>query len=124
MKLIRKDEGDDRQGTTFTGQTFLRSMLSEQQQGGIKMTLVRFEDGSLTHWHDHPGEQVLYILSGKGRVGNEATEWEVEPGDVVYTAPGEKHWHGAAPGHSMTHISITTVGSPTWYGAPESGADG
>jgi hypothetical protein len=28
-------------------------------------------------------------------------------GDVVYTAPDEWHWHGAAPDHFMTHLSIT-----------------
>ena len=31
---------------------------------------------------------------------------EIRPGDVVWFAPGEKHWHGAAPTTAMTHISI------------------
>ena len=75
---------------------------------------------ALTHWHAHPGEQILYILEGEGRVGNASEEIRVSAGDVVYTAPGEKHWHGAAPGSSMVHISITNVGSPTWFEeAPE-----
>jgi quercetin dioxygenase-like cupin family protein len=25
---------------------------------------------------------------------------------VIWTPPGEKHWHGAAPDSSMTHIAI------------------
>jgi quercetin dioxygenase-like cupin family protein len=25
---------------------------------------------------------------------------------VIWTPPGEKHWHGAAPEGSMTHIAI------------------
>ncbi|HEV7478913.1 MAG TPA: cupin domain-containing protein, partial [Roseiarcus sp.] len=31
---------------------------------------------------------------------------ELRPGDVVVFAPGEKHWHGAAPTTAMTHIAI------------------
>jgi quercetin dioxygenase-like cupin family protein len=31
---------------------------------------------------------------------------EIRPGDIVWFAPGEKHWHGAAPDCAMTHIAI------------------
>jgi quercetin dioxygenase-like cupin family protein len=31
---------------------------------------------------------------------------EIRPGDVVSTSPGVKHWHGAAPTTSVTHIAI------------------
>ena len=31
---------------------------------------------------------------------------EIRPGDVIWIAPGEKHWHGAAPTTAMTHIAI------------------
>jgi quercetin dioxygenase-like cupin family protein len=31
---------------------------------------------------------------------------QIRPGDVVWFAPGEKHWHGAAPTTAMTHIAI------------------
>jgi len=119
MKVIRKDEGTTHQGTTFTNKAQLNRLMLAQQEGGISLTVVTFEAGALTHWHEHPGEQVLYILEGEGRVGTDSEQFDVSPGDVVYTGPGEKHWHGAAPGKSMTHISITTVGSPTWYDAPE-----
>ncbi len=45
---------------------------------------------------------------------DEEKQWAVEPGDVIHIGPGERHWHGAAEGHNMTHISVTTVGSPIW----------
>jgi len=38
---------------------------------------------------------------------------EINPGDVVFTPDGEEHWHGASPGHFMTHLSITE-GAPHW----------
>jgi quercetin dioxygenase-like cupin family protein len=31
---------------------------------------------------------------------------EIRPGDVVWFAPDEKHWHGASPSTSVTHIAI------------------
>ena len=30
----------------------------------------------------------------------------IHPGDVVWFAPGEKHWHGAKATTAMTHIAI------------------
>ena len=58
-------------------------------------------------WHTHPPGQTLIIASGYGRV----QRWggpveEVHPGDVVWFAPGEKHWHGAAPATAMTHMAV------------------
>ena len=115
MKIIKKNEAQVKASKTIGGENQLIHMLQPQREGGISLSVVVFEDGALTHWHEHPGEQVLYILNGRGRVGTESQEWMVEPGDVIYTSPGERHWHGALPGESMTHISITNVGAPTWY---------
>ena len=32
---------------------------------------------------------------------------DIRAGDTVHTPPDEWHWHGAAPDHFMTHVSIT-----------------
>lgn len=119
MKLIHKEQAEMRKGTTFTGDATLTEMVVPQDPGGVKVTVVRFQDGSVTHWHTHPGEQVLYVLEGECRVGNDTEELVAHTGDVVYTPPKERHWHGAAPGTTMVHISITTVGSPQWFEAPQ-----
>lgn len=119
MKIIRRGQSPTDVGTTFTGHVELERAHRMERDGGMSVSIVHFDDGALTHWHVHPGEQILVVLEGKGRVGTEAESHDVEPGDIVYAAPGERHWHGAAPGESMTHVSITTVGSPTWYEAPE-----
>jgi quercetin dioxygenase-like cupin family protein len=63
--------------------------------------------GARTAWHTHPLGQTLVVTSGCGR----AQRWggpieEIRPGDVIWFAPGEKHWHGAAPSTAMTHIAI------------------
>jgi quercetin dioxygenase-like cupin family protein len=119
MKVVRGGSAKPEQAGAFTGKTELRRLLGAQQPGGMAVSLVSFEDGSRTHWHVHPGEQVLYIVEGQGRVGTADEELLVGPGDVVYAAPNERHWHGAAPGHNMTHLSVTNVGSPEWQEAPE-----
>jgi 4-carboxymuconolactone decarboxylase len=69
---------------------------------------VTFEPGARTAWHSHPAGQLLIVTSGSGRV----QRWgdrveEIGTGDVVRIPPGQKHWHGASPQASMTHIAIT-----------------
>jgi quercetin dioxygenase-like cupin family protein len=49
----------------------------------------------------------LFVTAGCGR----AQRWggpieEIRPGDVIWFAPGEKHWHGAAPTTAMSHVAI------------------
>lgn len=119
MKIIRKSERSVSKGDTFTGDVMMERVLSPQAQGGLSLSVVNFTDGARTNWHIHPGEQVLYILEGDGRVGTADEQFDLQPGDVVHSAPGERHWHGAQPGKDMTHISVTNVGSPEWQESPE-----
>lgn len=118
VKVVRKGETRASVGDTFTGEVWLQRVMDSQREGGMSVSVVKFENGARTHWHMHPGEQILFVLEGEGRVGDDETETMIYPGDVIYTGPGEKHWHGAAPGKTMTHISITNVGPPEWYDAP------
>jgi len=69
---------------------------------------VTFQPGARTAWHSHPRGQILIITAGAGRV----QRWgdpveEVRAGDVVRIPAGAKHWHGASPQASMTHIAIS-----------------
>jgi len=68
---------------------------------------VTFEPGARTAWHTHPLGQTLIVTAGCGR----AQRWggpieEIRPGDVIWFAPGEKHWHGATATTAITHIAI------------------
>ena len=75
---------------------------------------MHFTPGARTAWHTHDGGQTLYVTEGEGRVqsrGEPAAT--IRPGDVVHTPSGEWHWHGAAPDHFMTHVSLTE-GPATW----------
>ena len=71
--------------------------------------MVEFEAGARTAWHTHPKGQTLIIISGKGQVQQEDNEAKsLLPDDVVTIPPNTKHWHGAAPDSSMSHIAIST----------------
>ena len=73
----------------------------------VRGASVMFESGARTAWHTHPLGQTLIVTFGLGW----AQRWggpieEIRPGDVVWFAPNEKHWHGATPTTAMTHIAI------------------
>ena len=75
--------------------------------GALSGATVTFEPGARTAWHTHPLGQTILIVAGLGRVqrGGDPVQ-TVRPGDIVFFAPGEKHWHGASPDCAMSHIAI------------------
>jgi len=91
----------------FTGNVRIDPMHQADAPARISIASVTFEPGARTAWHSHPLGQTLVITAGSGRIQNWDDQIEeIQPGDIVWTAPGEKHWHGAAPTTAMTHISI------------------
>jgi quercetin dioxygenase-like cupin family protein len=77
------------------------------QPADVRGASVTFEPGARTAWHTHPLGQTLIVMAGCGRAQREGGPVEeIRPGDVVWFAPGEKHWHGATPTTAMTHIAI------------------
>lgn len=89
----------------FTGNVWMEPNPPESPEAGAAR--VFFEPGARTNWHTHPEGQILFIVTGHGRAGNEAGDSiRLSPGDVVTFAPGERHWHGAAQDSYMVHIAI------------------
>jgi len=91
----------------FTGVVRIDPLFQPVAPARAGGAYVTFEPGARTAWHAHPLGQTLVVTAGCGRV----RRWggpveEIRPGDVVSIAPGEKHWHGAAPTTAMTHLAI------------------
>ena len=91
----------------FTGTVRIDPLFRAPEPARVAGAMVTFEPGARTAWHSHPLGQTLIVTGGCGRV----QRWgcpieEIRPGDVVQIAPGEKHWHGAAPRTAMTHIAV------------------
>ena len=91
----------------FTGTVRMDPMFQANDSARASGASVTFEPGARTKWHIHPLGQRLIVTAGCGRVQHEGGPIEeIRPGDVVWIAPGEKHWHGASPTTSMTHIAV------------------
>ena len=91
----------------FTGQVRIDPIATAPDPARVVAASVTFEPGARTAWHTHPLGQTLIVTSGSGRaqrLGGPIEE--IHPGDVLWFAPSEKHWHGAAPNTAMTHIAI------------------
>jgi quercetin dioxygenase-like cupin family protein len=109
MEIKRNGSQPSRQGQAeyFTGTVRVDSLIDAPEPARVRGARVTFEPGARTAWHTHPLGQHLIVTAGCGR----AQRWggpieEIRPGDVVWFPPGEKHWHGAGPTTSMTHIAV------------------
>lgn len=91
----------------FTGTVRVDAPFKGSEPARVGGATVTFQPGARTAWHTHPLGQTLIVLSGAGLVQREGGPVEpIHPGDIVWFAPGEKHWHGAAPTTAMSHIAI------------------
>ena len=108
MKIIRTAESETRRAPSewFTGAVWMEATPADSSPGA-GVFRVSFEPGARTNWHTHPEGQVLHVIAGAGRAATEGGPvTEIMTGDVVYFAPREKHWHGAAPDAFMVHLAI------------------
>ncbi len=97
-------------GDWFTGTVRIDPLFNPAAPERVQGALVTFEPGARTAWHTHPLGQTLMVTSGLGRVQRAGGPvLEIRPGDVVWFAPGERHWHGAAPQTALSHIAIQEV---------------
>ncbi len=91
----------------FTGTVRIDSPFKGSGPSRVTGATVSFEPGARTAWHTHPLGQTLIVTAGAGWVQREGGPIEeIRPGDIVWFAPGEKHWHGATPTTALSHIAI------------------
>ena len=99
----------------FTGAVRIDPLFQAPDPARVAGASVTFEPGARTAWHTHPFGQTLIVVAGLGWAQREGGPVEeIRPGDVVWFAPGEKHWHGASPTMRMAHVAIQEAlnGSP------------
>lgn len=94
----------------FTGSVRVDPLFGAHPPAATTGAYVNFAPGARSAWHTHPAGQVLVVTAGTGRV----QQWggpvqEIRVGDVIWTPPGVKHWHGAAASTGMTHMAIQNV---------------
>lgn len=94
----------------FSGTVRIDAQFQREAPARIGGATVTFEPRARTAWHTHPLGQTLIVTAGCGWAQREGGPVEeIRPGDIVWFAPGEKHWHGATATTGMTHIAIAEL---------------
>lgn len=109
MEIKRKESRtpEEVSAERFTGKVQLERLIEAPAPARLMSVDATFQPGARTVWHSHPLGQTLIITVGCGwvqRYGGPVEE--VHPGDVVWIAPNEKHWHGATATTPMSHIAV------------------
>jgi quercetin dioxygenase-like cupin family protein len=91
----------------FTGTVTVTPLIKEEDPSALSCGCVVFQPGARSAWHTHPKGQLLIINEGSGFV----QEWgkpiqKIKKGDMIWTPPGVKHWHGATASTSMTQSAV------------------
>ena len=120
MQIFRGDAAPfgPADANSFTGPARTKRLAVDDVGVPVHVYRVEFETGARTNWHTHTGPQWLFIVDGRVRVqkwGEPAQE--VTVGDAVVIHPGEKHWHGAAPGARGVHIAVNVNATTQWLEA-------
>jgi quercetin dioxygenase-like cupin family protein len=114
MKIIRNAHAGapaQLRTETFTGLVYADPVLADD---GVAVNGVFFSPAARTYWHSHESGQFLYVLSGSGLICAEGDHSRViRAGDVVWSPPGERHWHGGGPTTTLLHLAVS-LGQTTW----------
>jgi quercetin dioxygenase-like cupin family protein len=111
MTVRRVGAGIARAPDGVASAPFWAEMLLESATNGESTAMrATLDPGARTHWHTHPRGQLLYALSGLGVVQRDGGPVEeLRPGDCVWFAPRERHWHGAHPQSAFSYLSVQAV---------------
>lgn len=93
-----------------------QKIIAEGDSDNFRCNVVNFREGATTGWHTHDCDQILVVTAGSGMVATDKDQREITVGDVVHIKAGERHWHGAKANTTMSHITVTTVGSKSTHG--------
>jgi quercetin dioxygenase-like cupin family protein len=119
MKVLKAAEGETKERTGEAvfepgSQVWGRETSSAETSKDFTSGVISFAAGARTVLHTHSSDQVLYVVSGIGKVGTPNDEHVIAAGDFVLIPAGEWHWHGAADtGSPMSHLMVTRADSVT-----------
>jgi quercetin dioxygenase-like cupin family protein len=111
MKITRSEMNTSKgPADWFTGDVYIDIAAVPSEPYRVAAAIVHFAPGARTAWHTHPLGQTIYVTEGVGRCQSSGGPVEeIRPGDSVFFAPGEDHWHGAAPDRFMVHVAMQQV---------------
>ena len=112
IRCVRLDRSQGVPSTNpiFVGAVSTQEVVNEGLADILRVTAVTFEDGAVNRPHRHTTDQVLVATFGSGFVATGDDHHPLEPGDVAFVPAGTRHWHGANPESTFTHLAILTPG--------------
>lgn len=122
MEIIRAASRPSKKApeSNFTGDVWQDEVIVGKAPSRMRATNVSFTPGARTAWHSHPVGQVLFVVSGIGRLQIEGEPvHELRPGDTARIPPDTRHWHGAAPDRFFVHLAMSETsesgGGTEWF---------
>jgi quercetin dioxygenase-like cupin family protein len=107
MEILPKQPTTKGGPENFTGDAWFDTIVFGEEPSRVRVSSVLFAPGARNAWHAHVLGQTLHVTEGIGRTQARGGEvLQIRAGDTIHTRPGEWHWHGAAPDHFMTHLTI------------------
>ncbi|KPY86824.1 cupin domain-containing protein [Pseudomonas syringae pv. tagetis] len=109
MSIVRNGEQASIIGapSNFVGSARVDPLFAVRAPSRVSAGYVTFQPGARSNWRTHPLGQMLVVTMGAGWVQQEgAGKQVIKPGDVIWTPPGVKHWHGATSTTGVTHMAI------------------
>jgi quercetin dioxygenase-like cupin family protein len=105
-------QASEKRDATFTGDVWADPVLPRTDD--VAINTVFFPPRGRTFWHSHESGQILHVIAGSGLVCVDGEAPRVlRPGDVVWSPPGERHWHGGGPESFLTHLAVS-LGTSQW----------
>jgi quercetin dioxygenase-like cupin family protein len=116
MKVMHNAATVKAPAETFTGDAWFDLLVRGEEPSRVRVSVVHFAPGARNAWHVHAVGQTVHVTEGVALMqARGGSVLQVRAGETVHTAPGEWHWHGAAPDRFMTHLAI--------YEAPANGPE-
>ncbi|MFD2557097.1 cupin domain-containing protein [Sphingobacterium tabacisoli] len=94
--------------TNFTGEVYLHNLIAADSINQNAVGSVTFAPGARTHWHSHPGGQIILAIEGVGYYQEQGKEKViVRKGEAVKCPADIPHWHGASADTAFVQVAIT-----------------
>jgi quercetin dioxygenase-like cupin family protein len=107
-------------GDWVTGTAYMEPVAAPPAPSRVSAAAMRFAPGARTVWHTHPLGQTIVVTAGVGLCQRRGGPVQaVGVGDAIRFAPGEDHWHGAAPNRFASYVDMQEAddsGSPVTWG--------
>lgn len=112
IRVVRLDQSQavPSENPIFRGPVVIQEIVGDTLGDLLRVNAVTFQDGAVNRPHRHAADQVLVATAGNGFVATDEETLPMTAGDVAFIPKNTRHWHGARPGASFTHLSILTPG--------------